>query len=165
MEGCPGLAGAKIAAKLPEHVFENRHVLFQVRFEFHAELGERSAGDHRDFLGDAGLNQARAVHHRVHRPGAERFGIRAGSILTAGIFGDRFGQIAAAAIIPVADGFLGTTDHVIDFATIYFERVEHRAQRMSGRNFRREIFQQDFRDEIDIFLVSRLERADQSLPE
>ena len=150
---CPGLAGAENRREAAEHIFEHRHVLFQMRLELHAELGQRSAGDHRDFFGDAGLNQARAVYHRVHRPGAKRFGIRARRIAAAGILGDRLGEIAAAAIITVAHRFFRTTDDEIDFiAVLTLSVLSTSAQRMRGGNFAG----QDF--------PARLPRPDWHLP-
>ncbi len=114
MHTCPGFAGAKNRREAAEHVFEHRHVFFHMGFELHAELGQRPAGDHGDPFRHAGLNHARALHHRIHRPGAERFDIAARGIAAADVLGDRLGEIAAAAIVTVAHRFFRTTDDEID---------------------------------------------------
>ena len=89
-----------------------------MRLEFHPKLGQRSAGDHGDLVGNTGLNQAGAVHHCVHRPGAKRLGVGARRVFTADVFGDRFGEIAAASIVTIADRFLGATDDVVDLVRL-----------------------------------------------
>ena len=108
------LCRAENRREAAEHIFQYRHIFFHMRLELHAEFGQRSAGDHGDSFRHAGLNHARALHHGVHRPGAERFDIAPRGIAATDVFGDRLGEIAAAAIVTVAHRFFRTADDEID---------------------------------------------------
>jgi len=61
------------------------------------------------------------VHHRVHRPGAERLGVAPRCVDATDVFGYGFGQIAATAIVPVANGLFRATDDKVDIVWLDLE--------------------------------------------
>ena len=82
--------------------------------ELHPQLGQRPAGDDDDARVDARGDERAGDDERVHRPAAEGLHVAPGGVAAAGLLGDRLGEVAAAALVAVADRLLPAPDHVGD---------------------------------------------------
>jgi hypothetical protein len=132
-------------------IVENWHASVEKRLEFHAELGQRSAGDHRNALVQARFHQGTGGDQRGGRSGAKVLHIHARRIGAAAHLADAFRHPPGAALIAVAGGLLAAADDVIDFLRADRLAMQQRLQRNRPGGLDAQRFQQCVGVEIGVF--------------
>ena len=132
----------------------------EMPLELHAELGQRTAGDHRHPAEDAGGDQARRHHQGRDRSGAEVLHVGARRPGQPGRLGHRLGHVAAAALVAVADGLLAAAEHELDRRRVDAVAVEEVDQRQRGRRLAAQVLEDDGGGEGVVVVVAVRTAAD-----
>src|SRR6185295_8886623 len=93
------------------------------------------------------------VDERVHRARAEGLHVAPGRVAATSLLGDGLAEVAAAALVAVADGFLATADRVLHFLGGETRRFEQVLEREGPGRLAGEVFEEDRGREALVELV------------
>ena len=116
-------------------------------------MASEPTGDDDHARVDTGGDQRPGDDERVHRPAAEGLHVAPGGVHAAGLLGDRLGEVAAAALVAVADGLLPAADHVGDVLRGEPGRPEQVLQGEGAARLAREVLQEHGGGEALVQLV------------
>ena len=119
----------------------------------HTEFGNAATrGDDHVVIGSGGHQRCR-LYQRMRRCGAERADVAAGRPVQPGDFRRGFGKVAAAALVHIPAGFLGTVYDKPDGAFLNARLLHNVQQGEHGRGFGHEVFQHDMSRKVRVDIV------------
>src|SRR5512141_390942 len=131
--------------------------------EFHPQLGERPSGHYGYLPEQPRLDQSGRMENGVMGADAERFYVTGNGVPAPGHFSDGAGEIAAAALVPVAGRLFRTADDEIDLRRFAVGEIDQIPERQKCRSLGHQIFHQNERLQRLVFVMMPLKTSDQDI--
>ncbi len=127
---------------------------------FHAQFGQRAAPNHRDLVVHPRADQTAGQHERMHRTTTKALDINPGGELAMAHLGHGFGQVAAAPLIAVTNGFFTAIEDIGNGVRVNLLLREQGAHGHDRSGFTAQIFQQNIGSQRRVDVVGRVHQPD-----